>query len=118
MLLGYKSPLDSVEDNMFSAAQVSEEESKTDTKIKREIETQIQKNVKKDICKGKVETEIEAEVEIEEKVEKEAQQEKVFIAEKKEQNECGFQDCFTLPIDFQCAGKHNDDEEELKFLET
>ena len=81
-------------------------------KIKSKTITEIKTDTKKEVCKGKAEIEIEADAD------KEAQQEKVSIAEQKEQNQRGFGDVFTLTIDFQCAGKKNDYEEELNFLET
>lgn len=72
---------ETVEGNLFAAAQVN-------TKVKK-TDTEIEAKAKKEAQKEKIETDAEA------ATEKEAQQEKTLIAERKEQNQCGSADVFT-----------------------
>lgn len=101
MLFGKIIPLESKnqeEDNISAIAQVSIEVEGTKT------ETEIEAK--------KTDTEAEADVE------NEAQQEKAFIVEQKEHNQCGSANIFNSNNDFQCVGTQNDYEEELNFLEA
>jgi len=97
MLFGEITPLQLVEDNLFAAAQVSEEEAekKTETKQKEETEKAAETETKKEVCKEKEETKKEKETEAKKDVckrnaeteieaEKEAPQQTAPIVEQKE----------------------------------
>lgn len=73
-----------VEDNLSTTTHVSKEVEET----KRDIEIEIEVEEKKEAHKEKTKTD--------EKTDKEAQHEKVLIEEKKEHNQCGSTDAFTL----------------------
>lgn len=136
MLFGEIIPLQLVEDNLFAAAQVSDEKAETETKTKIKVETKTETEIEEDaakeaqqqkaliaeqkeeaeenkvVCKGKAEIEIEA------KAEEESQLKKALIIEQKDQNQCCSENYFYSNIDFKCASTQIDNEEELNFIET
>ena len=81
MLFGEITPLQLVEDNLFAAAQVSEEEAEKKTETETEEDTAKEEL----IAEQKEETEKESETKVKKEVETEAK--KALIAEQKEETE-------------------------------